>query len=666
MASFLKFIMGVVLLALVACGQPTVFYVSPDGDDTNNGTKEEPFQTLDRAKLAVRNVLSKKTSGDILIYFTRGIYPMTQAVIFSKEDSGSEKVKISYKACDDEIPAFTGSKIIVDWQKLGDKSELEKLNPSVCEKIYVADLKKAGITDYGDPTDEGLRPELICNGSLQTLARWPNRGFVQVAKAKGVTKLPSNYSGMIGFKEGIFEYKDAYQDRWAQEPDVRLSGYWYWDWSDAFHKVEKWDAGTKTVQILRPWHNYGYRDNANYFGLNMFCEIDQPCEWYLNRETGKIYWYPPENINPAEVEVRLTCFSGQFMVEIHDCSNLTFEGLTFVDGKGSAILIKNGQNNLLADCLIERFGKDGIHIEDGVGHGVSGCFLSSFGFGGMKISGGDRKTLTPGNHFVEHTIVEHFSLFKRTYEPAVHLSGCGNRISNNRFRYSSSSAMRLEGNDFLIEKNEVSHVVSESDDQGGIDVWYNPSYRGNIVRYNYWSDIVGGTRHGAAAVRLDDMISGFHIYGNLFVRCGFKDFGAVQIHGGKDNTIENNVFYDCTAAVSFSRWSEEGYLRAFENPVVKKKIYEDVDILSDLYQTRYPELKNIKENVNENTIIRNLIVSCNEPYKRNNDQQIIKDNVVIDAEGKGFENFYNEQTLAKHGLKPIPVDQIGPINNKWK
>ena len=85
-----------------------------------------------------------------------------------------------------------------------------------------------------------------------------------------------------------------------------------------------------------------------------------------------------------------------------------------------------------------------------------------------EIKGGDRKTLTPCDHFVEYTVVENFLLFQRTYEPAIHLDGCGIRIANNRFRHSSSSAMRLEGNDFIIEYNEVSQVVNESDDQGGI------------------------------------------------------------------------------------------------------------------------------------------------------------------------------------------------------
>lgn len=62
-----------------------------------------------------------------------------------------------------------------------------------------------------------------------------------------------------------------------------------------------------------------------------------------------------------------------------------------------------------------------------------------------------------------------------------------------------SSAMRIEGNDHLIELNLVRDVVKESDDQGGVDMFGNPLYRGVMFRWNRWSDIRGGTHNGAAA-----------------------------------------------------------------------------------------------------------------------------------------------------------------------
>ncbi|MDR3262484.1 MAG: right-handed parallel beta-helix repeat-containing protein [Tannerella sp.] len=653
-------------LSFASCREGVKLYVSPEGDDRHSGTQAQPLQSMERAKLAVRALLKKNPGQKVTVCFKGGIYPLERAVKLTSEDSGSPQAPVVYKAADGETPIFTGSKAVAQWTKLTDAEMLAKLTPSVRGRMYVADLHEAGITDFGDPTDAGQRPELICNGQLQTPARWPDEGFVRAGLAKGATVLPQTYIAVHGTKEGVFEYLDAYQDRWAEEEDVRLGGYWYWDWSDEFQKVGRWDAEQRVACLREPFHSYGYKDSLRYFGVNLFCETDCPGEWYLSRNTGRIYWYPPEGIDPAEAEVLLTCFNEPYMLEVDDCSHVTFEGLTFREGRGSAVRMAGGRENLLSGCRIERFGEDGIHITGGTGHGVSGCYLSTFGHGGMKIAGGDRQTLTPAGHFVEHTIVEHFSLFKRTYEPAIHLTGCGIRIANNRFRYSSSSAMRLEGNDFLIEYNEVGHVVNESDDQGGIDMWYNPSYRGVVIRYNHWSDIAGGTRHGAAGVRFDDMISGALVYGNLFERCGAVHFGGVQIHGGKDNRIENNVFYQCLAAVSFSPWGEERWLRELDAPRMQEKLYQEVDIRSDAYLEKYPELKDIRQNADVNTITDNLIISCKEPFVHLNDRQITGNNTELEAGGKGIEAFCTAETLAKYGLRPIPMEQIGPKKNRWE
>jgi hypothetical protein len=653
------------LLFFASCNDGIKLYVASDGDDQHSGAQTEPLQSLEGARNAVRASLKAHPEKKVTVYIKGGEYPLKQTLKLTSEDSGSKQAPVVYKAAGGETPVFSGSKIITQWAKLEDAQALEKLNPSIQGKVYVTDLRTAGITDFGDPTHAGKRPELVCNGQLQKLARWPNEGFVHAGLAKGATLMPETYIATHGTKEGIFDYLDKYQNRWAQEDDARLGGYWYWDWSDEFQKVSQWDTTKQIVYLREPFHHYGYKDSLRYFGLNLFCEIDQPNEWYLNRTTGQLYWYPPEGIDPSKAEVRLTCFNEPYMVEVKDCSYVTFEGLTFREGRGSAISITGGENNRLAECRIERFGRDGIHIAGGTGHGVTGCLLSSLGHGGLKITGGDRKTLSPAGHFVEHTVVEHFSLFQRTYEPAIYLVGCGMRIANNRFSDSSSSAMRLEGNDFLIEYNEVNHVVNESDDQGGIDMWYNPSYRGVEIRYNRWSDIKGGTRHGAAGIRFDDMISGMLVYGNLFERCGAIEFGAVQIHGGKDNRIENNVIYQCQAAVSFSLWEEERWLKVLDSPEMQKKMQEEVDTRSELYQQKYPELKDIRKNVNANIITDNLIISCPTAFIHLNDAQTLKNNTELDAGDRKIEDFCTQTELAKYGLEPIPVKLIGPKINRW-
>lgn len=642
------------------------FYIAPYGNDANPGTKAAPFASITAAQKAVRLFKKEQPDVSVTVLIAAGVYSITTPIIFTKEDGGRISAPVTYKAMDKATPAFTGGKKITGWAKVSDPAMLKKLSPAASDQIFVTDVTKMGITDYGDPTEPGKRPELFCNNQLQTLARWPDTGFAVAGKAKGKTKLPPTYLETDGTKEGVFEYSNAAQNKWIQEQDIRVSGYFYWDWAEGFHKAAGIDTLTHTIALEQPYHSYGFKDGFRYFGLNLLSELDIPGEWYLDRKDGMLYWYPPTGIHPANADVVLSSFSEEFMIQLQNCSYLTIEGIALQETRGSAFKVEAGDHCQIRDCKIERMGKDGIHVIGGKTHVLKGNYLSGLGFGGFKVNAGDRKTLIPSGHVIENNIVEHFSLFKRTYEPAIHFEGCGIRIAHNRFRYSASSAMRLEGNDVLVEYNEISHVVNESDDQGGIDLYYNPSYRGNIFRYNYWSNITGGTRFGAAGIRLDDMISGTLIYGNVFEKCGVLQFGAVQIHGGKENVVDNNIFYNCHAAVSFSSWAEERWLAALELPVMKKKLYEDVNILSPVYQQRYPDLKKLKEGINVNMVKNNLIVSCEFDFLNLDEKQQLSNNSILSSNGKSLSAFCQADLLKNYGLQPVPFSKMGLVDNKWR
>lgn len=661
-----KLLFTLTLSTLFSCGGKQIeLYVSPNGNDTDNGSINSPLKTIEAAKKLLAKKKSEQPDKAAIIYIRGGEYLIEETIAFDSTSMSSEKSPITIQAYKNEQPVFVGSRKLTKWAVLDDAKILNRLQESARGKVYVTNIKEAGITNFGDPIQLGERPELYCDNALQPLSRWPNKEYILTGKEKGTTDTGPNYLNRKGKMEGIFEYFDNYQDRWAEENEACLSGYWFWDWSEDYQKIDKIDTRSKTIYLKQPFHRYGFRIGAQYYGLNLLCEIDSPGEWFLDRQTGLLYWFPPQGVDPNTANVVVTNFAEPFMLKLQGCSHITVEGLSFVEGRGSAISIEGGTNNRILNCRIERFGRDGIHVNGGSNHSVSGCYISTLGCRGIDIAGGDRKTLTPSGHVVENTVVTNFSLFKRTYEPAIHMDGCGIRIANNQFSYSTSSAIRLEGNDHIIEYNQIRFVVDESDDQGGLDVYYDPSYQGNIIRYNHWSDISGGTMHGAAGVRLDDMISGMQIYGNLFERCGVLDFGGVQINGGKDNVIDNNIFFKCHAAVSFSLWDDIRWHQTMARPAVQEKLYKTVDINSEIYKTRYPQLQNLNENINSNTIKNNLIISCDKPYKDLDNRQIVENNTELKAEDKTIFDFCKTDVLAKYGLKPIPVDSIGPKNNKW-
>jgi Right handed beta helix region len=628
------------------------FYIAADGSDDADGSKGKPFRTLERARDAVRSLKQsrggKLLEGGVRIVVGGGEYSWQQTFELTAEDSGTAEAPIVYQAEPGATAVLRGGVRVVAWKLISDVTLRDKLDESIRDRVLEADLKALGIEDWGDATALRRRPELFVDGRPQTLARWPNEGFVKTGDIMGEETFKV-WDRIEGCRDGKFHYIEERPGRWVDEPDVRLYGYWFWDWFEEYQKVASIDSRARVLTLSPPYSNYGYRGNQRYYALNVFRELDAEGEWYLDRRSGKAYWLPPQGLDVSQAEVVLSVFDKPF-VTMTDVEHVTLRGLTLQEGRGNAIQISGGADCLVADCTIQRFGGDAIIVDGGHRHGIFGCTMHTLGCGGTRVAGGDRETLTPGGHFVENCHIFDISRLKRTYTPAVHLDGCGNRIAHNLFENMPSSAMRIEGNDHLIELNIIRNVVRESDDQGGVDMFGNPLYRGVVFRWNRWSDIRGGTQHGAAGVRLDDMISGVAIYGNLFERCGAVHFGGVQIHGGKENLVDGNLFVECLAGMSFSRWGEKRWLEAIERFGPQAG--------TPAYASRYPELANLKTDANVNFICRNVIARCDDVFVRDGKVQLTALNAVtsqVPGDTTGFESLLFE---------PIPVEEIGLYESK--
>jgi hypothetical protein len=627
----------------------------PAGD--GDGSAARPLATPAKARDAIRAMKKagggKLPAGGVRVVIHGGVYPVAEALALTAEDSGTADCPIVYQAAAGETPILDGGIAIPAWRGVSDAKAREKLDPAVRDRVVEADLKALGVKDLGDATDLRKRPELYCGGVPQTLARWPNEGFVKTGEVPDKTG-----------KKGVLHYTEDRPATWADEPDVRLYGYWYWDWHEQFQKVAAIDAAARTFTLAEPYASYGYRKGQRYCAVNVFRELDQPGEWYLDRRTGTIYWLPPAGVEPGKAGTVFSVLATPF-VTLENVEHVVLLGLTFQHGRGDGIRVRGGADCLLAGCTLRRLGGDAIIVAGGKHHGIFGCTMHTLGCGGAKVAGGDLKTLTPGRHFVENCTVFDISRYQRTYTPAVLLErgGCGNRIAHCLFERMPSSAMRIEGSDQLIELNVVRRAVEESDDQGGVDMWGNPLYRGVVIRWNRWSDIRGGTICGAAGIRLDDMISGVSIHGNVFERCGAVLFGGVQIHGGKENLVDNNVFLDCPAAISFSRWGAKRWLELTQPFLAQAG--------EAAYLARWPELARLKEDVDVNFVSRNVFARCKDALIRDggiepaalnwtSDQALDVDAAVDAAAVQG--NARLRQIL----FEPIPVSDIGPYPHAWR
>ncbi len=190
------------------------FYVAPDGDDANPGTKARPFRTLERARDAVR-VLKKQTAlpkGGVVVWLRGGEYRRRKSFELTAADSGEFDAPVVYRAWSGEKVVVSGGVEVRGFRPATPADAPNRLPKEARPHVVVADLKALGITDFGSiqPRGFGLKPvpahlELFFNGEPMRLARWPNP-VGQVAK---------DFVTIAGFDDGLSRILKGSRSAWA-------------------------------------------------------------------------------------------------------------------------------------------------------------------------------------------------------------------------------------------------------------------------------------------------------------------------------------------------------------------------------------------------------------------------------------------------------------------
>ena len=654
-----------------ASGQ-LILHVAPDGDDRWSGDIDRPLASLGGARDAIRKLKADGglPVGGIEVFVHPGTYRHRQALEFGPEDSGAADSPITYRAQQRGTAHISGGLPLTGFTPVtradarADSRSLARLDPAVRSEIWQLDLR-AQMPELGETVTLEPRLELFVDGRPMTLARWPNEGYTLVRDVP-----PQDEGDGTG---GQFVYLDDRAERWVNEPEVWLHGYWVFQWSDDYMRVASIDPQNQLITLAPPRHGYGYSRNKPFYALNLLCELDQPGEWYLDRDSGILYLYPRQPLDRSRVEVS----RAPSILLLNDVSHLTFDGLVLESAQGDGVVLRDCEAVTFIGCTLRNHGRLAVRILGGSEVRVMGCDITATGSGGIVVIGGDRKTLRPAGHEAVNNHIWNLARFRHMYTPAINMSGVGNRAAHNLIHDLRHSAIWFGGNDMIVEFNEIHSVCYGANDAGAIYTGRNWTMRGNVIRNNYFHDVHGLGGRFVMGVYLDDMFSSADIYSNLFYRV----LNPVVIGGGRDTSVTDNIFVESGPAITvdaraLSGWADY-HADAWLEEQREKGTISGIAFDESPYSERYPRLASIMAGTPKapegNVIARNISIDGRwdniapdaAEYVTLEGNLVDVDPHFVDRHNLDF-RLRDDSPAFEVGFEPFDLSRVGLLNDETR
>ena len=554
-----------------------VLYVATNGNDQWSGALADakdgdgPFATLGRAQDEVRKLIaSGPLAAPVTVFVRGGTYELPATFTLGPEDSGTENCPVVYRAYEGERPLLVGARKITGFKPFKGK-------------IMQASLK-------GTELEGVVFRQLFFKGERMVMARYPNKDpedphFGTWAHVQEID--------ITGVKDHFTYTKDV-EKNWTKVQHAQICIHPAYDWAWNIIPIKSVDREQSRIYLARNV-SYDIRIGDRYFVQNLLEELDTPGEWYLDRDTSTLYFWPPAELSEGDVLAPVM----PTVVRMEGANHVTVRGFIIEACDGDAVQIQDCEHCVVAQSVVRNCGAWGIRIAGGHKSGAIGNDIYATGAGGISLAGGDRKTLERGGNFATNNYIHHIAEFAKTYNTGINVRGVGNVASHNLIHDTYHAGMTLGGNENIVEYNIVHHTNLGSADTGGIYFCSRDwTQRGNIIRYNIWRHLGGfGKANSWAPVRngkvwfeyphftwgiyLDDPTTGTLVYGNILWSvpiCGLHN------HGGRDNTFENNIIIDCPAfragqlSPNWSNW-----------PPIKEKL-KKVQYEGSPYLRMYPEL----------------------------------------------------------------------------
>lgn len=567
-------------------------FISVDGNNSNDGSKNAPVCTLEKAKTIAAIKRNSGITEHINVWISEGTYVFDKKVIFDGNDADD----VSYIAIPDNKVVFSGSQKVSEWKP-------DTLNGKQCFSAEIPERVSFN--------------SVFKNGKTLPQTRYPETGYFRVDNEDHSGSKYSEENSPWSLTRGDLELtpsKDQNIKDFKNPEDVTIRVLHLW--VDDFSKLTGYDSSENRIKFASPMSASIEKNNRYYF--ENVCEaFDKPGEWYLNSKEHKIYYLPfdGENINLLDLSYAIT----DKLISITNCNNITFEGIDFIETDSSFPEIEDGAwlskyglrfpqaeydcagvfeatkstNINIKYCNFKNIGIYAIKFNRICKNcSVIGCNIFNTGAGGIYIHGFNEKEndRITENITIRDNLIDGYGKY---FYSAIgilltHARNCN--ISNNEIcngYYTAISDGWLWGYAYSVtENNKICNNLIYNIGQGWLSdmggIYTLGRQKGTILSGNIIHNVAadpdeGG--YGGWGIYLDEGSQMIIVEKNLVYDCGSQCFHQ---HYGENNIIRNNIFALSAEGQATSSFGHGSSQTGYENEETHNEFtYEKNIFLSD-------------------------------------------------------------------------------------
>jgi hypothetical protein len=548
----LSCMMILLLINLSSVCSAQEFFINPEGDDANPGTRLKPFKTIAGARDKVRQYIRTKGDEDINVWLAGGEYRLSGTLVFGLEDGAKNGHFITYAALPGEKPVISSDVTVTGWKKL---SRIPNgLHKMFRDKIWVAKI----------PDD--IKPFNTLYDSRQALPRARSKGFSHLRKAD--SKEEGLYNSIPFNKDLIKEMFNP-----ANTEIVVIPGY---AWVINILPVKSVDYSNGMVSLgahstYPLFETRHYSKTESIWVENTFAGLDEPGEWVFDQDQHLLYYWPLNSKKPGD-DIVIPRLVEMIRVEGKidynspndiPVNGLHFKGITFThgnrfessgqtgwglqhdwekfDASTALIRFRGTENCIVESCTFKNSGGTAIRFDlfsqnnkvidnDIYELGGAGILFAGYGPGTKDVN----KNNIISNNYIHHigrlwthslgiwlwqsgyNLVSHNTIHDVPYS-AIAVTGriiwdkdgsgeCSKTVRWKEVGKFTGDEQWVERERFIhsrnniLENNDLHHVMTVMNDGNGI--YISGAGKGNVVRGNFIHDTP--QQGGGGALRCDD------------------------------------------------------------------------------------------------------------------------------------------------------------------